>query len=83
MRGLKDYLEFKFGHLVTVKTAYIEGGAGIKITRKNKNTDLVELCDKIINVFRQLHLKETDWDVEMSGDNLVFVMNPVSVRTNN
>lgn len=83
VQRLKDYLEFKFGHLVSVQTVSVDGGAGIKITRKNKTTDLVELSDKIINVFRQLHLKETDWDVEMSGDNVVFALEPVSVRNNN
>lgn len=83
VQRIKDYLEFKFGNIVKVQVATVDGGAGIKITRKNKSSDLVELSDKIINVFRQLGLKETDWDVELSGDNLLFAIEPVTIRSRN
>lgn len=76
---LKNFLDSKFGDRLSTQIASMDGYAGIKITRKDKKSDLVDLSDKILKALKDKGVKNNEYEIEFKGDNLFIALQPVQV----
>lgn len=71
---IKDIVNKSTSNEMTAETVESDGIAGLKLTRKNQNCDLIKAFDEIVRGLTQANISRNDYEIELKGNDLVLAI---------
>lgn len=71
---IKDIVNKSTSSEMTAETVESDGIAGLRLTRKNQNCDLIKAFDEIVRGLTQANISRNDYEIELKGNDLVLAI---------
>lgn len=71
---IKDIVNKSTSNEMTAETVESDGIAGLRLTRKNQNCDLIKAFDEIVRGLTQANISRNDYEIELKGNDLVLAI---------